>query len=463
MSISANAAQSIPHKASAKARIFPMHFTPFEHYLLVDDRPRYPMTFVVKFEFSGKLLRREFEQAIEDALKRHPLLRAIIQPAKQNKDCWVDSKGLRPRVDWGELGSPIEFEDGEFIDLRTEVGLRIFVRRSEERAVVTAQFHHGVCDGIGSYQFLGDVLWSYARQTGDDELGELPELDPTIIRARGRACFAVEHFKDKNGKLKMEWGQAARMLWGRVTNLKKNRNTTINGSPPFPAIESFTFDKDEHRDIRLAAQELGQTANDYLLEKLFLTLKEWNRQHRRLPWPQSLGVMLPMDLREQETRFPAANILTYSFIRRRGRNLHNRELLVKSLREEIFALKRNRHQTRFMNMVMAGQYYPQILRRILLRERCLATATLSNTGDPTKQFYAQLPREKGVIRCGNLMLEEISGVPPLRPKTHATLSIFTYRRMLKICVRCDPHYFSVDDTQQFLDSYVNFIREHAKG
>ncbi len=448
--------------ATAKKRLFPMHLTPFENYMFVDDRPRYPMTFVVEFEFSGKLLREAFERAIDDALERHPLLRAIIRAAKQNKDCWVDGKGLKPKIDWGEIDDPIEFEDSEFIDLRNEVGLRIWVRRNEQRAVMTAQFHHSVCDGIGSYQFLGDVLWSYARRTGDESLDELPPLDPMALRKRLSATFNPDNFLDNNGKVRAEWGEMLRMIWGRMDALKQNRSASQVGPQPFPGIKSCCMDKDEYREIRLAAQELGQTPNDYMLEKLFLAMKEWNRHHRWIPWPQVLGVMLPLDLREQGIQFPAANIVTYSFVRRRGRKLNDRELLVKSLREEISALKRDRQYTTFMNMIVGGHFYPKALKRIVGPERCLATAILSNTGDPTKQFYAQLPREKSVIRCGNLMLEEVSGVPPLRPKTHATLSIFTYRRQLKICVRCDPHYFSTDDTQQFLDTYMNTIRDGMK-
>ena len=87
----------------------------------------------------------------------------------------------------------------------------------------------------------------------------------------------------------------------------------------------------------------------------------------------------------------------------------------------------------------------------------MTTAILSNTGDPTKQFYAQLPKEGQVLRCGNLLLEDVAGVPPLRPGTSVTISIFTYRRELKICMRCDPNQFSEQDTQQLLDTYIDKI------
>ncbi len=65
---------------AASKRVFPLHLTPFENYMVADDRPEYPMTFIVEFEFDGQLDPPAFEAAIDDALQRHPLLRASSNP-----------------------------------------------------------------------------------------------------------------------------------------------------------------------------------------------------------------------------------------------------------------------------------------------------------------------------------------------------------------------------------------------
>jgi hypothetical protein len=262
------------------------------------------------------------------------------------------------------------------------------------------------------------------------------------------------------GKFSKEWAESARLLFWPMTALKRTRKPLMQRQAAvFPGIKSFIFDKEEHRDIRLHAQGLGQTPNDYLLEKLFVAMQRWDREQRIIPLPQTFAVMLPMDLREPGMQFPAANIVTYCFIRRRGRRLNDRDLLVRSLREEITQLKNTRHHTKFMNMIFGAHFYPRTLRTILSGNRCLATAILSNTGDPTKRFYVKLPREKGTLRAGNLTLEEISGVPPIRPRTRASISIFTYRRRLKISIRCDPNFFDAADTQKLVDTYVSVIRD----
>ena len=48
-------------KPKKKIRLFPLHMTSFEHYMFVDDRQLHPMTFVVQFEFAGKIDREAFD------------------------------------------------------------------------------------------------------------------------------------------------------------------------------------------------------------------------------------------------------------------------------------------------------------------------------------------------------------------------------------------------------------------
>ena len=248
-------------------------------------------------------------------------------------------------------------------------------------------------------------------------------------------------------------------MLGRVSPLQPIKRSAHKSDPAFPGIQSVTFDKSVYREIRLAAADLGQTPNDMLLEKLFISLQQWNQQQGASGWGRSLSVMMPMDLRERaQQMFSAANVVSYAFIRRNRKVLRDAKLLRNGLREELALLKRDRHNTQFMNLLAGARRRPFAMKATLAGERCFSTAVLSNTGDPTKRFYVQFPREKGCIRCGNLLLEDISGVPPMRPKTRASISIFTYRRELTICVRCDRHHFTPSDTQAFVDMYAENVR-----
>ena len=86
---------------------------------------------------------------------------------------------------------------------------------------------------------------------------------------------------------------------------------------------------------------------------------------------------------------------------------------------------------------------------------------MSNIGDPTRRFAAKLPRKDGRVVAGNLLLDDITGVPPLRPHTRATFSVFAYRRKLTISLRCDDKYFSDEDTIRLLETYARHLRNCA--
>jgi hypothetical protein len=92
------------------------------------------------------------------------------------------------------------------------------------------------------------------------------------------------------------------------------------------------------------------------------------------------------------------------------------------------------------------------------RPFCFTTAVLTNLGDPTRRFVARLPRTPSGLSVGNLVLEQITGGPPVRPLTKAAFSIFNSSRNLSVSLKCDPHSYSSLDTQRLLGQYVAQLR-----
>ena len=442
-----------------KPRLFPLHMTSFEHYMFVDDRAAHPMTFVVQLQMSGQLDREAFTNAVETALTRHPLLAAVIGPGKGGKDCWIKAPNLEPVLDWGKPNDPIEFPNGEFIDLRKETGLRIFVRHDNEDAIITAQFHHATCDGIGSYQYLGDLLYEYAVNTGAD-LPTPADLPYKRLKDRGRISYDMNNFRTPDGKLMKTWDESLRFMKMSNVALKPEKKKKSGYRASFPSIESFEFDKNHYKELRHAAQAKGQIINDMLLEKLFITLSQWESKSSWISQRRHVCVMMPMNLREAtDNDISACNAVSQAFVRYPRKALQDEKTFRSELGHEVLKLKHERAKIPFMHMMAGGHYfYPKTLKFCLDFKKCLATAILSNTGDPTKQFLTNFPKEGGLLRCGNLLLTDVGGVPPMRPGTNATISIFTYKRQLKICVRCDPNQFSKEDTQQLLQMYVDNIQ-----
>jgi hypothetical protein len=369
-------------------------------------------------------------------------------------------------IDWGGIDEPIELPHGEAIDIRKEVGLRVWIRADEQRSVFTLQCHHAVSDGIGTYQLISDWLWYYASEIGSPLDQELSPAEPQVLRDRIRNSFNLENYHDDNGKFDTQ--STKTLAWQCIKGVqplsapkgKAAQNQLADRAVGnFPGLCSFEFNQKVYREIRRVGEQRGQTTNELLIERLLVTIRAWNEQNGQRG-RRDLCIMMPMDLRELDTRMAtAANLVSYALIRRKQSECVASETLIDSLRQEMLRLKHERQRTPFMSMINYIRRFPTGIKRWLGSRRCMATAIVSNTGDPTKRFLVPFPRVKGLLKVGNLTLTDIYGVPPMRSGTRLTISIFTYRRVLKICLRCDPHLFAREDTERFADAYQQSIEQ----
>jgi len=443
-----------------KRRLFPLHLTPIELFMLADDRPAYPMTFVIQLRLAGRIDRQAFCAALDEALERHPLLRARIQAGKGDLPCWMPAADVEPELDWDAEGAPIVCRRGEPIDLGRQIGLRIWVRQGPTHVVVLFQFHHACCDGTGAYRFLGDLLAAYGiRTAGTAASPVLGSVDADLLRMRKHRTIgpaAARLVGLKRLALKHGW----KILSARARPLLPPRKGATPDTPPFPGFLVASLDRSEHQQFRAAAGRHGGTPNDLLLRDLFLTLERWNRQNCLWPWGRRLRIMVPTDLRGgDDYEMPATNMTGYTFLTHPARHCAHPDELLRDIRRETGLIKHERSGTLFMDTIFAASRVRGLLPRVLASELCLATATLSNAGDPSRRFTSQFPRRSGRIVCGDLVLEEITGVPPLRHKTRVAVSISQYDRRLSISLRCDPHLFDLDGTAALLQLYVERLRE----
>ncbi len=443
--------------------LFPLTLSPIELLMLADDDRRHPMTFVIRLQLLGQINRRAFEAAVAEALQRHPLLACLITTGKRGLPCWKPARDWKPSLDWGTEETEIAVPDGEGIDLTRELGLRVWGRQGESRAAVLFQFHHACCDGTGAYRFIGDVLAGYGIRTASgDERPEWGPVQPGLLRLRrrralGRAAVSAEGLK------RLAIREGWKILMPRPAPMippPAPRNG--NCRPYFPGFLCFSFDRAEHQQFRHAASQFGATPNDLLLRDLFLALERWNRPKSlwRRRW---LRIMMPADLRTgDDYEMPATNMTGYTFISHSVGDCAQPHELLERIRSETALIKHRRSGAAFMDAIFVASQVRWLLPYILSRNLCQATALLSNAGDPSRRFTARLPRRAGRIACGDLVLEEITGVPPLRVKTRTAVSISQYNRRLTVSVRCDPHLFGQADTAAFLNLYVDRLRESVQ-
>ncbi len=438
--------------------VFPLALVPFERYMWLDDRPDWPMTGILCMEFRGELHRPAFEASLEEALSRHPLYWAHVRPARGGLR-WIAAERGDPPLDWAGWEEPMRCARGGAIDLRTEVGFRLWVRQGGGRARLAFLLHHCVSDAIGGMQLLGDVLACYAIRRGGGAAGKLEPPDPGRYRKRGTFEEPPPEPVSRWAAMRFTAAEGWKWLTRPVSPLRAPREFghPAEGPHEVPGIHLHQFDAEQTQALRDRARAQGRTINDLLLRDLFLALRSWNAAggRRKKDSKAWLRIAMPTNLREKaDARLPAANKMGYAFLSRRPRDCDDEEALLAGIGEETEAIKHWRMGLAFLSGLEMAMVAPGAMRWIVSERRCAATAVLSNLGDPEWHFWSKLPRVDGLLQAGDVLLAGATGSPPLRPLTRACFVAARYAGRLSVNVRCDRRTFCPEAARELLASYV---------
>jgi hypothetical protein len=466
--LNSKALTDLPHAADNPAALFPMPLAAFEQYMLMDDNPNFPITFFIQFRLKGCLNLPAFNESINEAIRRHPLLGCRVE-RRTGRYRWVWSPEAVSRA---ELNPDVWRAAKPWmrpINLTIETGLRAWGEVTDTEAEITLQFHHACCDGIGASQFLEDIAVCYARWTTVD--GPLPELRPLRPEALlTRADPAPRRVGRLPGSLPRRW---ARTLRDSLDFLFLERKEVLKAMPGDDSdkeadefnLQSEYLDRAATRRLRNAASRANVTLNDILTRDLMETLDEWNRESGGAHPRKLICVLIPCSLRgPADDQLPAANVLGYAMPVRKRKDMLDSRMLLTDLGEDMSEFLKAQHGWLFVQGLRIAQRIPFLmsLSHIILRYQCMSTAVLSHMGNRLNSISSRLRTVGDTIHVGNMTLEEIRCVPPLRYGTHATAATYIFGGRLMINLRCDPATFGVRQTSQFLERYVGRLRRSAE-
>ncbi len=434
--------------------IFPLPLTPWEEYMLIDDRPEHPMNFFVRLRFAGRFDRSALDAALTAAASRHPLLWAVARRSGR-RWMWVPSD-LSPAVRWLRDPPGDTLPASEPLDVRTAPGLRAVASEEGQRTDLTLQVHHACCDGVAFSHFMDDMLVSYGRLRGVPG-PTLPPLDSSLLSRRGRFGLPTGRL------LKVLAGQTAG--WRRVYRFLMLRPGPLVGQRPdrnprgaavgYPASLTRSLGEEETRALLDTARLLDVTVNDLMLRAFFVSTAAWF-QHAAPGDPDRIRICVPVNLRATADPFPAANVVSYVFVDRRVRQTEDSEQLLISIRDEMRQIKRRRFGLLFLLGLSLWRRLPGALERMTRRPDCMATGVLSNMG----VFFAGSPllNDRGQLTIGDVVLLDTDQLGPLRPRTHANIAVWSYARRLCFTLHYDPRLLTADEASAFADSFTEDIR-----
>lgn len=444
----------------------PLKLTPFEALMLLIDRQSYPAAFLVQMHMNGRLNQDAFEQAVGKALDRNPLLCSVVQGRGLRKR-WVWSPKLRPSVDWSDIGSPLRLPRGEFIDLRKEVGTRIWVQRSDDRSIMTFQIHHACCDGMGFGQFIRDVITAYAAGvSAGDARPQMPLIDTDLLASR--ADRESRERGDSNTKtyLLASIFRIFRIMREAPMTLANGRTAAAHDGDRqlFPHLHSCVFDRPVTRGLREVARASNATLNDVLIRDMLLTLHKWNHD-RSIASDRPFRILVPTSLRTSiDKHLPASNVVGFTFINRKGDDIANSDesKLLKKVALESKVIQTKQLGWEFVKAVTAMHR----LRLLFVMgwtvgwQPC-ATMVLANVGNLVNRIAFRGGRKEGKLVMGNVTMDHMMCVPPLRPGVKVASTTYLDCGRLIVNLRCDPYSLSQPDAESFVKLVNARIRKTA--
>jgi hypothetical protein len=441
---------------------WPLPLSDFEYYMYCDDSPRYPMTFCLRAHLQGRLRKKDLEEALSVALERHPLFQARIQRTWRGY-VWIPVTDRKIPLEWSDDPESQSPEPG-WLDLSREPGLRVWVRTNGDRSTITVQYHHACCDGVGALQFLGDLLAHYGSLTSTENQPQpvLQELFPDLLLRRGQITDRSRRKPPPRRSLKGVFQKYKRYVSRRTMILAVPRGSRQAETRP-SIMQTRVLERCLCRSLQEVANRQGVHLNDLCLLEMFLTLRDWNRQQEGLNPDEWLRIGMPINMRTPELAgLPACNMVSFMFLPRRPDDCDDERALLAGIREQTRRTLKERLGNWFLAIIRFARRVPGLLPLILKRRRPFATAILANVGEIERHLGAVFPEQDGKTVAGNVVVERIEGVAPVREATRMAVSLGIWSGELIVNMNCDPRWFSLRDAEQLLAIFIDRLRQRAE-
>jgi len=446
-----------PLTANLTESVAGRRLTPFERLMLIDDRHGHPMCFFLECMIDGPLQESRLREAVQTAARRHPILHRRVG-FDGGHPVWLDT-AVWPPVIWNP--PPRGSDPWRRFDLRRESGVRVVVLSDgAQRHRVVMQVHHSVCDGVAACEFFGDIWALYA--------GIEPRAfsQPRTARIASSAATAPDS-PATDGRC-----EPAREAWSfasfwptplaRVTtssHAPAAEDPHAAGSrydPRSPPYICLDFERAFTERLRAAASANGASLNDSIVAAAMRAALAWNSLagHR----PGTVRVTMPVNLRPPGLREPAINDLGYAFLDRTAAECTDARSLVSSLAAATRWIIENNAATFFLTAIHALANWPGLLWLTTRLPICVSTVVVSNVGDPSRRMRSGVGRVDGRDAPADLIIESVVGVPPLRPRTRASIGVTTYAGRLSLCCLCSAH----PDPHEGARLYLDLVRQELE-
>lgn len=344
-----------------------------------------------------------------------------------------------------------DFHASHYIDITREHPIKVLLFRQAEQAHLIFFVHHAAVDGIGFLIFLRSFIGFYEDFIcgRKNQFGGTPDFEGI---SKPDMPFAWKHFLPRRIHLRLKYGvlkDTARVA------CQNGRNG--EGSVQKLLAIARELSPEKFNALRDSAKAQQVTINDYLLASMFQTVKKWNEQHQEPPGRIYLDV--PVNLRSPADH-TIGNIMGGFRLFLHPAEIGTREETLQKVKEKRSFMMEHDVAQITAEAAWALRPMPLWFKSLLYRhfpQIYCPTLTMSNIG-----ICNPNPSHKDAEGFQYLGAARISGICFIGyAAPWPQLIALTYNNRMTISLSLFRSRFSLDEAEQFLDSFIAEINRQT--
>ena len=448
--------------------LFPLQLSPVEEFMFHDSFKAYPNYITFRAIFSGKLHIQTMLDAVEIALDRNPTFRCRVLK-KNRRLYWVPAE-VETHQSQLECGDVRRYSSFIYRSIEELPPLQVHIRFNDAETSVAYSADHTVSDGLGGVVFVEEIITTYHNLCIERELPveheanqcgkvKLRRLDAKSLLNRGKYNFLSFAFLKKIFRQAVGLVGVYHFLFKKPAPLKPSPQPDVDGELPkvYPQAIYREIRGSKLNELQQVAIDRKVTVNEILTRDLLVSIKFWRERFEVGDGDDLIRVLIPMNTRQfADRRLPATNRVSFIAIDRKQKEINRLIEFLAGIRGQMGAIQYLELQYTFLLMIRFFRWMPGGLNRITSPKKCGGTAVFSNLGE----LYSRSKLAKtnaGKLICGNLIVDAIELLGPLRPNTHVNICLHRYAGKLCFTVNYDPRVLDRKEVQSLANIFVRQI------
>ncbi len=434
--------------------------TAFEELMFAQDSPPYPCVIVGRTQVRGTIVRKWFEEAIEQMIRRHPLFRARRR-MRWGRSAWEIQTEPKYRIEWIAKRADSTWADDSYVDLRKDIGLHVTIEEQREDSFLVFRVHHAIVDGLGYFNALHD-MWAIYDSLATSAPLNLPEIKEDELPNRNHFGMTWRKLLETIPRQMVGLAGIRQFIMRRPVPLVAHSLFWGPSAVPLPVeVVNHRFDQSVSKAIVDAAKRLKVSHNDLIASCIFRACEAFRASSSKQTDSDWLRMMVPVSMRTTKTDYQqtACNIVSSVFLDRTPVQIRDRDYLLDSIHKEMELIKTNRLALMFILSIWLQKI--TLFRDISAQppSKCPASLVFTNLGKVYRR--SSLCDGQQRVVAGGLIIEDVDAVAPLTPYMSAAFSALQYAMRLSLSLRYDPRVIQRQQAEDLLAKVVADLTCHT--